>query len=413
MEKGATKEPEKKIAAIKALNARDGGKRFDEIHYTLHELRRGEIIGTGSNHYEVQVAAERHFEGRANVILSKFDVNMKLDKDGKLLQEIEAVWCSVDKLTRKGITFMPNIYWSADVPDVDRTLMEKIASFGMCSSTCIAPFSMAFVSGSLEGICAGGYTPPSLLSEDELAFTKKQALIPHPRTYRLCSVILKVFVSTKKSEEQKVDEIVSRNKTFGWDFMDKKLKRWFIGWLEVQYYLLTWILCRCCLHNVGKPHPPVRNPLRAFGAWLLCFLRMYLAFVIPLSAIPMELIWTTAGKQRDYKVKHLGMLQYYGEMLLIDEIFFWSGTLLNIVVMIRVMMRMYSSCVGLKFHWSSLFCFLIAPLAFVYMPMFILWTFLKHGVLNMPAGHTVVTPVAKLARTLSSRSSKNGEKKHN
>merc|ERR1712172_784 len=121
------------------LNKQAGGKPFDEVHYTLNELRDQEIIGTGSNHYEVQMAAERHFKDKTNVIFSKFDVNMQLDKDKKLLQEIEAVWCSVDSATRFGITFMPNIAWSANVPDTQRTFMEKIASFGMCSTTCVAP----------------------------------------------------------------------------------------------------------------------------------------------------------------------------------------------------------------------------------------------------------------------------------
>merc|ERR1719240_1056636 len=55
MEKAATKEPEAKIAAIHELNDQPGGKPFDEILYTLHELRDQEIVGTGSNHYEVQV----------------------------------------------------------------------------------------------------------------------------------------------------------------------------------------------------------------------------------------------------------------------------------------------------------------------------------------------------------------------
>lgn len=265
-------------------NAEDGGRAFAEVLYTRHELREKEIRGTCSNHYEVQIAAERYFRTNcsdsgfsySNVILSKFDVNMKLDRHRLLLEEIEAIWCSVDAVHRKGISFMPNIVWSAALPDWQRTTREKIASSWMNCAMHIAPFSMAFVSGSLEGICEGGYTPPSLLAEDELTFTKKQALIPCPRSYQLFSAIMKCQASDEAA-----------NKTFFSDFLDKKMARWFLGWLEVQNYLTKWIFCRRRLNNTGSEHPRVRNAFRALGALLLNYQRKYLAFVMPVSFIPM------------------------------------------------------------------------------------------------------------------------------
>jgi hypothetical protein len=379
MEKAATKEPEAKIAAIQKLNEQPGGKPFDEILYTLHELRDQEIIGTGSNHYEVQVAAERHFEDASNVILSKFDVNMQLDSDRKLLQEIESIWCSVDQDTRFSITFMPNVVWSANVPDLERTTIEKIVSFGMSSSSCVAPFSMSFVSGSLQGICAAGYTPPSLLSEDELAFTKKQLMLPRPTTYRLCSVILKVFVTSKEG-----------NVKFLWDFLDKKLKRWFIGWLEVQYYTLTWIFARGQLSTVGAQHPPVLDGFRAFHVFLLCFERMYMAFVMPVSFVPMAFVWFAAYARRaDWMEKSNGD-SYYGELLELQFTAFVITFVVNMLIAVRVTSRLYKSFDCLKFHWSTPLICLVGSLVFMVFPIFLLWTYLKHGLLNMPAGHVVV-----------------------
>jgi len=377
MEEAATRDPESKLAEVRLLNELPGGHPFDEVLHTVHHLRYQEIVGTGSNHYEVQVAAERHFADKSNVVMSKFDVNMRLDNSRRLLQEIESVWCSVDKATRRGITFMPNIVWCADVPDLQRTTMEKIVSFGMCATTCVAPFSMAFVSGSLEGLCSVGYTPPCLLSEDELLFTKKQCLLVRPRTYRLCSMILKVFVAE------------SGNRRFLRDFCDKKLKRWFIGWLEVQFYMFTWIFFRGRLHNVGAPHPPVRNPLRALGTWFLCFQRMYMAFVIPLSFIPMIFIWRAAYQKN---AKHLEEFDehYYGEMLALQLVAFCSTIVLDVSIAIVVIRRMYSSFDCLKFRCSTVGICVFGSVVFVTFPIFLLWTFLKHGVLNMPAGHVVV-----------------------
>lgn len=392
MEKAATKKQEEKIAAIRRLNEESGGKPFDEILYTLHELRDQEIIGTGSNHYEVQVAAERYFEDKSNVILSKFDVNMQMDNHGKLLQEIEAVWCSVDKATRFGITFMPNVVWCANLPDVERTTWEKIISFGMSSSSCIAPFSMAFVSGSLEGICAAGYTPPSLLSEDELAFTKKQCLLPNPQTYRLCSVILKVFVTNNEG---------NANARFVWDFLDKKLKRWFIGWLEVQWYMLTWIFYRGILRNVGAPHPPVRSPVRAVWVLLLCFQRMYMAFVVPVSFVPMFFVWQNAWAKRLAHMEEFGGERYYRGLLELQVVTFVGVLALNIAVMVQVTFRIYSSFDCLRFHRSTPVICLLGSLSFMLFPVFLLWTFLKHGVLNMPAGHVVVVAIRKVSVEIS------------
>ena len=49
--------------------------------------------------------------------------------------------------------------------------MEKFVSFSMSTLLQQSSFSMAFVSGSLEGVCEIGYTPPSLLAEDDLALS--------------------------------------------------------------------------------------------------------------------------------------------------------------------------------------------------------------------------------------------------
>merc|ERR1712190_486228 len=154
---------------------------------------------------------------------------------------------------RRGITFMPNVYWSAATPDDERNCMEKFVSFSMSTLLQQSSFSMAFVSGSLDGVCEIGYTPPSLLAEDDLTVTKKQALLRKPSTYRLCSAILKVFPGgTDKSQ-----------KRWTYEFLDKKMKRWMMGHVEKDQYMGTWIFCRCFLRDFRDPHPPVRNVLRS------------------------------------------------------------------------------------------------------------------------------------------------------
>merc|ERR1712110_1226899 len=66
--------------------------------------------------------------------------------------------------------------------------------------------------------------------------------------------------------------------------------------------------------------------------------------------------------------------------------------------MIRVQCRIYNSFECLRFHWTSIVINIFGSLSFMTFPIFLLWTFLKHGVLNMPAGHVVVV-AKRIARS--------------
>lgn len=366
-----TPDQDKKLAEIQAK----GGDAFDQVLYTVHDLLPGEIPGTGSNHFATQVAAELHFEDKTNVIFSKFDCNMRLS--GNLLEEIEAVWCSVDAPRRKGITFMPNVFWSADIPDKDRSAMEITCSLGMSVSANMAPFSISFVSGSLLGAIEVGYTPPALLGEDELMFTKKVALIPHASTYRLSASIMKIFYPPHLGSHEFVASV----------FLPK-LVRWFVGWIEVHGYLLSWIFGRV------PNHPRVQCPLKSIGLFLLTTIRLYVSFVILFSAIPMAEIYMLCGRakypddQANEMVEQLLRLQ--------TRVFFISFTL-TLFSAARIHHRVYSSFDCLQFHPKALISYPLGFFVFMALPLPIWWNYFKHGILNKPVVHTAQTDHVRTA----------------
>jgi len=400
-----TPEYEERVAMVKSLH----GDGFHEILYTVHTLREHEIVGTGSNHYETQVAAQEHFKGQdmSNVIFSKFDTNMRLDKDGLLLREIESVWCMVDPETRKGITFMPNVYWSAAVPDRHRTYMERFVSFTMNTLLQQSTFAMAFVSGSLEGVGEIGYTPPSLLAEDDLTATKKQALLAQPSTYRLCSAILKTFPSGGKDVPQK---------QWTYEFLDKKMKRWMMGHVEKDCYMSTWIFCRCLLRDFRDKHPPVRNVLRSVFLLLFSIARMYIIFAVPLNMVPCAMLvvpsefnhtdfsWLTLIQVLPEHFQNLclripvlvlktGVHEHSLNLFLFFG--YWAllpAVLISIVTMVRIQVRVYRSFRFLEFNWRTLMLYpmVFVPVMLVMGPLFLLWSYLKHGILNRPPGHMIV-----------------------
>mmetsp|Transcript_111310 Transcript_111310/g.197142 ORF Transcript_111310/g.197142 Transcript_111310/m.197142 type:complete len:568 (-) Transcript_111310:173-1876(-) len=360
------------------------GKACSEIMITVHSLQPGEIPGTGSNHFLCQITAEKHFEDKSNVIFSKFDCNMRIS--GPLLQEIEAVWCSEDPSKRRGLTFMPNVFWSADIPDKERSMAELVCSFGMSVSANIAPYSMSFVSGSLIGAIEAGYTPPGLLSEDELMFSKKVAIIPDATTYRLSSSIMKIFYPSK-----------CISSTFSEKVFMPKLERWYVGWIEVHAYLLTWL-------TVGiKDHPRVTHPLKTTGVLFLTFFRMYTAFVLPVSIAPMGLVYHYAWREAEHD---MGM----GRILMVQFSITACAWLVIVFTALSIQRRMYKNFECLQFHWKSLIAYVVGNFAFVIFPFRILWCYLKHGLKNQPVVHTAQSDEVKKA---ASQRKSSGERKCN
>eukprot|EP00747_Dinoflagellata_sp_TGD_P195053 gnl/TRDRNA2_/TRDRNA2_63175_c0_seq1.p1 gnl/TRDRNA2_/TRDRNA2_63175_c0~~gnl/TRDRNA2_/TRDRNA2_63175_c0_seq1.p1 ORF type:complete len:613 (-),score=73.82 gnl/TRDRNA2_/TRDRNA2_63175_c0_seq1:204-2042(-) len=359
MERGTPNQAEKaqKIEA-------EFGHAFDKILYTIHHIRPGEIPGTGSNHFETQVAAELHFQDRSNVIFTKFDCNMKVA--GPLLLEMEAVWCSVDASTRHSITFMPNVVWSTDVPDSRRACLEIGLSCFMNSMLNIMPFAMAFVSGSLSGAIEAGYTPPALLAEDELMFMKKVALLPGSSTYRLSSTIMKIFYPNDVGSIQFPSKI-----------MAPKLARWFTGWVEVHAYFLTWLFCGV------RDHPRVKNRFKTFAYLCATILRLYLAIAVGMTLQVNPIYFT------------MRYLAGYDPFFTPAKIANFCGCAValvcSIVVIFSVQTRLYKTFECLKFRRRTL---VVAPvMAGCYLavvPYYIMWSYLKHGFLNRPVVHKAV-----------------------
>jgi len=353
---------------------------FVDIRYTIHELRPGEIPGTGSNHFEAQVAAQKYFanedeETRNNVIFSKFDCNMRLS--GPLLQEIESVWCGLDESQRLGVSFMPNVFWSADIPDSERSFLEKFISFAMSVSSNMAPFSMSFVSGSLNGAVQAGYTPPGLLSEDELTFSKKMLLLPNARTYRLSSCIMKVFYPAK-----------AESLDFGGNIFMPKLERWFIGWIEVHAYLSQWIFGR-----IGLPdHPPVQYPCKGFGVLFLTFTRLYCAFCLPIQTLPMAFVCHNVWNLWKSDPEQYWWLRVF---LIGNMVMLLINFSLNAISIVRIQWRLYHRFDCLKWsHSTALIQLLGTPLLF-WFPLRILYVFFIQGIRNRPIVHTAQTDAPK------------------
>jgi hypothetical protein len=351
------------------------GDSFDDIRYTIHDLRPGEIPGTGSNHFEAQVAAQKYFANKGlsteNVMFTKFDCNMRIS--GPLLQEMETVWCRLTESQRLSVSFMPNVFWSADIPDDERSFIEKFISFSMSVSSNMAPFSMSFVSGSLDGVCKVGYTPPGMLSEDELTFSKKMLLLPGATTYRLSSCIMKVFYpATAPSWD------------FGGTVFMPKLERWFIGWIEVHAYLSQWLFGRCALPD----HPPVRYPAKGYGVLFLTLTRLYCAFCLPLQTVPMLFVARAVWNLWESDPEEYWWL---GGLLFTNLVTLALNMSLNFLSIARIQWRLYHRFDCLKWSHSTALIQILGMPLLCWFPLKILWAFLKQGLRNRPIVHTANT----------------------
>jgi hypothetical protein len=316
-----------KTAKLQKIEELWGGS-FDTILYTIHVLRPGEVPGTCSNHFEVQVAADVYFADKTNVIMSKFDCNMRIS--GELLCEIETHWCSLDIDRRHSVTFMPNVCWSADVPDNSRSLWEISTALAMCGSGNTLPFAMSFVSGSLAGAIEAGYTPHSLLAEDELMYSKKAVLLKDAHTCRLSSTVMKIFYPQEVS-----------SKTFVTDIYLPKVERWWLGWLEVHGYLLSWLFGRL------KDHPPVRSSTKTVSVIFVSVMRMYISFVSSLGLLPSSAVGFFGW--RDYSQDRMCYILLVSQLIAV--VLYYLVSVLSLVMIWR---RLYNSFDFLKLSWKKL-----------------------------------------------------------
>jgi len=174
--------------------------------YTVHELRDGEIAGTGSNHFQTQVAAEQFFpkELHNNVIFTKLDANVRMSRN--CLAEIESCYSTLSENERLGATYFPPIIWTSPEKDANRTMAEfTVSNFLAVAAVGIVDYQMSFVSGSLKGLIQAGYTCASLLPEDENLHTRKIMTIPseYVKTYRVNACALKLFFPIYVDKETK------------------------------------------------------------------------------------------------------------------------------------------------------------------------------------------------------------------
>eukprot|EP00746_Dinoflagellata_sp_MGD_P087325 gnl/MRDRNA2_/MRDRNA2_34649_c0_seq1.p1 gnl/MRDRNA2_/MRDRNA2_34649_c0~~gnl/MRDRNA2_/MRDRNA2_34649_c0_seq1.p1 ORF type:complete len:520 (-),score=77.16 gnl/MRDRNA2_/MRDRNA2_34649_c0_seq1:29-1588(-) len=322
---------------------------FDDIIVSVHQLKEGEVVGTGSNHFEAQRVAAQYFDHPEKVILSKFDANLCIAGQN-LLQEIEAHWLQSDATTRTGITFIPRVCWSMATTDSKRCTAEVSASALTNPFLCLAPYAMSFVSGSLAGAMRVGYTPPSLLAEDELLYTKKALLLESAKSCRLSTVVLKYY------EEKEVSSV-----TFIRDMYLSKLKRWIVGWVETQDYLLRWTA------GMIEGHP-ILSRRRVAQVLLRNTLQYYMFFVMPFNGF----FCFAFGAPASIFIA----VQLFIHVL----IFLLTG---------MVQLKLYQSFDFLAIDWKTL-PYLLAGSQTLYpiLPWYMLYIFIKHSIRDKPVAHT-------------------------
>jgi len=200
------------------------------------------------------------------------------------------------------------------------------------------------------------------------------------------------------------------------DFLDKKMKRWMMGHVEKDAYMLTWIFFPQWLTNFSSPHPRGKHPLRSIGTLLVSILRMYMIFALPLNVVPC--IYSVLPRQmNDANFHWLTVLQILPQQtpwlqlsvptLVVqgdqNDALHWcllSGYwallpagMICVALMFGIQVRIYRSFKFLRFDFRTL---MLYPLVFVPVmlamgPLFLLWSYLKHGILNRPAGHVMMT----------------------
>jgi len=291
-------------------------RNVDALLFTVHTLRPGEVAGTGSNVMCLQAAAERVFnseELQKRVLFTKIDCNCRISKN--FLIEMEDAWSNMKtENQRLSCTMCPLLYWSSERPDWERNCVESAWTHGLLTTVGL-PFMVSLVSGSLRGIIEVGYTPPSLLSEDEILDHKKKALLVNKdgpdvtihsdgsttiisndidNCYRLTSVVVKVLPADMQA----------------FSFLEKvaiiKMKRWFLGASEVFAYLSVWLAFGSkslaakedCEHweqqkEIGNKanrtrtteHPEIKNKKWIAGLLFFAFFRMYMV-TLAVQTIP-------------------------------------------------------------------------------------------------------------------------------
>lgn len=340
----STKQQAAKVQTIKEKFA----NHFSDILVSVHQLKEGEIAGTGSNHFEAQKVAARYLENPEKVILSKFDANVCIA--GNLLEEIETHWLRSDAKTRRGMTFIPRVCWSMAAADSKRCFAEIASSALANPFLCLAPYAMSFVSGSLAGAGSVGYTPPSLLAEDELLHTKKALLLDSATSCRLSAIVLKTY---------EAKEIASVH--FVRNMYLSKLKRWIVGWVETQDYVLRWAA------NKIEGHP-ILSRRRVAQVMLRNTLQYYMFFLMPFNGF----FSLTLGLPPSSCIA----LQIFSHSL----IFILVG---------MVQLHLYQSFDFLAFDWKTVPSLLAgSQTLFPMMPWYMLWVFVKHSILDKPVAHT-------------------------
>jgi hypothetical protein len=385
-------------AKVKELEHRFAS-HFDEMLYTVHELQTGEVPGTCSNHFCTQVAAELHFDDATNVIFTKFDCNMRIA--GPLLQEMESVWTTIEEAERRACSFYPVLCWSHDRPDTERTLVEIMTSVTVMSFSNFAPFVMAYVSGSLQGVIQEGFTPPGLLAEDELTYAKKAILFPGASSYRLSAMILKIFnypqvddngdappnpsllngsdseIVLRKGKKEKISSVV-----FFKDVFVPRFQRWALGSVETIAYVLEW------LFDMVPNHPKIKQRCQT---WLFLLELLYRQYVLSMLLSTPVVIYVNRMHDTENSFS-----DFIGAFKVVSQTLAPALILMCASEICSVQWRQYHNFSDLSFNSSKIQIVLYAVCAMFFLvgeplvvTFIIVWTYLKHGVQNRPGTHTV------------------------
>jgi len=188
---------------------------------------------------------------------------------------------------------------------------------------------------------------------------KKALLLDSPTSCRLSAFVLKTYEPREMSSLNFIRNVYL-----------SKVKRWVVGWVETQDYLLRWAMDAIdghpCLNRRRVGQVVLRNILN----WHLFFLMPFNGLLIPIMGAP------------HYSFVALTVLHYILVYLLIG----------------LVQSHLYESFHFLAFDWKTLPSLLIgSQILYPFLPCYMLWTFVKHSFLDRAVGHTSAAPRKELS----------------
>jgi hypothetical protein len=189
------------------------------------------------------------------------------------------------------------------------------------------------------------------LAEDELVYTKKKLLLDNAKSVRLSAIYLKTHEARDMSSKDFILKVYM-----------SKVKRWIVGWVETQDYILRWAVGAIDGHPSLSRRRVAQVVLRNVFQW-------YMFFVMPFNSFFM----LTLGAPPGSFAVGLQVLTYT----------------ITIFLVFLYQKHLYESFDFLAFDWTTIPRLVAGSQAFYpLIPWFMLWVFAKQSILDQRIGHS-------------------------